>query len=304
MHKWQIFFEGKSDGEVIAFLKDVENMAIAQRTTVDDVRQGISTLLRGSARDWYRVCGYQLGTWTMFVSGLKEFFLPADFDHRVDAEIRATKQNEVETFQEFCIRMELVFMKLSYEMPEFMKVEHLKHNMHNSYKTADVARLKTINELRESCRYVDSINERFRTVKPRMEKPNFFRPQPKVFAVQNQSQENFTGNQSDDEENPSSVSQIATADENQRGIQEIQAISRDIRMRQHENRGLTLDLSQIKCYNCNEMGHYSNSCQRPRRIVKCSRCHAHGVTQSTCLNCRQWFDPKQAQNSENSPQSQ
>jgi hypothetical protein len=229
VHKWQIYFDGKSDGEVIAFIKDVENMAIAQRTSVDDVRQGISTLLKGSARDWYRVCGYQLGTWTMFVSGLKEFFLPADFDHRVDADIRATMQNETETFQEFCIRMELVFMKLSYEMPEFMKVEHLKHNMHRSYKTADVARLKTINELREACRYVDSINERFRAAKARPEKPNFYRPQPKIFAVQGQLTENFPVNQSDDDEMPSSASQIAAADECQREIQEVQAQSRELR---------------------------------------------------------------------------
>jgi hypothetical protein len=90
----------------------------------------------------------------LFVERLKEEFLPADFDHRVAEEIRHTKQQENETFQEFCVRIELVFMKRLRQMTEEEKVEHIKHNMLKIYKTPDVARLRTINDLRDACRFV------------------------------------------------------------------------------------------------------------------------------------------------------
>ena len=251
--KWPIQFDGKVDGEVISFIKDVENMAIAQLTSLDELRRGISILLKGKAQDWYRVYGYQFNSWVDIVNGLKEEFLPTDFDHRVDAEIRATKQTDSETFQEFCIRMELVFMKLSYPMHESMKVEHLKHNMHRSYKTPDVARLRTIYELREACRYVDSINERGRTVTQRVERPQNFRQVPRVYAVQENFRDEFRKADDENEVNPENVEQLQGTQELQREIQEIQAMTREIRQRQQR------DFSEVKCYNCNEFGHFANN---------------------------------------------
>lgn len=278
VHKWSMSFNGKADGEVIAFVKDVENMAISQGTSMEDLRRSISILLKGRAQDWYRVYGYQCGVWTDFVARLKEEFLPADFDHRVDEEIRRTKQFESETFQEFCVRMEMVFMKLSYEMMESMKVEHIKHNMHRSYKTPDVARLRTIRELREACRYVDSINvDRFKPTTQRYEKPTAFRPAPKVYALQ-ETNEEYQDTIREQEEIPSSAESLAAADELQREIQAVQAYSRELRLQRPE-------LNQVKCFNCNQMGHYSSSCPQPRRPIFCSGCRAQGVTRRSCRNC-------------------
>ena len=299
--KWPFHF----DGEIIAFIKDVENMAIAQLTSLDELRRGISILLKGKAQDWYRVYGYQFNSWVDIVNGLKEEFLPADFDHRVDAEIRATKQTEIETFQEFCIRIELVFMKLSHPMHESMKVEHLKHNMHRSYKTPDVARLRTIHELREACRYVDSINERGRAAAQRIERPQNFRQVPRVYAMQENLPEEYRQPDANDEGIPLNNAQTSAVEEQQREIQEIQAMTREIRQRQQAGQR---DFSLVKCYNCNEFGHFANTCVRPQRTLRCQGCGARGLTRAQCQNCRLQNVPEQNRDDQrnlgNSNQSQ
>lgn len=188
MHKWQMKFSGNADGEVVIFLKDVENMAIAQNTSMDELRKSIGLLLKGRAHDWYRVYGYVAGTWSDFVQRIKEEYLPADFDHRVAEEIRLTKQMPSETFQEFCVRMEMIFMKKTRLLTESEKVEHIKHNMLQLYKTPEIAKLTTVQEMRDNCRYVDSINGRIGTAKPITEKPAVPVKTSKIYEVEESSE--------------------------------------------------------------------------------------------------------------------
>jgi hypothetical protein len=288
MHKWKISFDGKGDGEVIAFIKDVENMASSQGTTVEELRQGISTLLKDKAHDWYRVYGSQCGPWTDFVDRIKEEYLPADFDFQVHNEIRRTLQTEKETFQEFCVRIELVFMKLSYVIMESQKLDHIKHNMHRNYKSPEIAKIRNINELRDACRYVDSFDERLKTpeVLVQPQRPANVRQNQRVYEVE-------TGvtvrEESVEEEPPSSAESMCQQENNlQREIQELQAQSREFR-RNLQSQERRPNMSERICYNCQQPGHFANNCTRPQqaRVITCHGCGARGILRRNCRNCQQ-----------------
>lgn len=286
MHKWNISFSGERNGEVLVFIKDVENMAKSQGTTTEGLRQGVSTLLKGKARDWYRVYGNDYGTWVAFVNCLKEVYLPAGFDHRVEDEIRVTKQREDETFQEFCVRIELVFMKLSYVMMESQKLDRIKHNMFRSYKSPEIVKIRTIGELREACRYMDSIEDRLQagTQAQKPERTTNIRP-PRIFEVEaredmNQREEN------NEEEIPSSAESLCQQEnELQLQIQELQAQSRQFRRNYPQRQNIA---NQI-CYNCQQPGHFASSCRRPQqqRVISCRGCGARGIMQQNCRNCQE-----------------
>jgi hypothetical protein len=261
-------------------------------------------LLSGRALDWYRVYGYQFKVWQLFVERLKEEFLPADFDHRVAEEIRHTKQQENETFQEFCVRIELVFMKRLRQMTEEEKVEHIKHNMLKIYKTPDVARLRTINDLRDACRYVDSIHDRVEESKPKAEKPAPYRP-PRVYAVQEHESPNAFYEAACYE--PSlHEERVTTAEDLQN---EVCAVNQSWRNQQQpsnpqnwrnfqqsrpnfaqnrssapQNRPQFQQERPIYCYNCRASGHYASQCTQPKQ-PQCFKCRAIGVTFTECGNC-------------------
>ena len=165
-------------------------------------------------------------------------------------------------------------------MLESMKVEHVKHNIHRSYKTPDVARLRTIYELREACRYVDSINERGRAATQKIERPQNFRQVPRIYAVQENLPEEYRQPDANDEGIPLNSAQMSAAKEQQREIQEIQAMTREIRQQQQR------DFSGVKCYNCNKFGHFANTCIKPPIILKCPGCEARRLTRAQCQNCR------------------
>ncbi|XP_044745883.1 uncharacterized protein LOC123307582 [Coccinella septempunctata] len=44
--------------------------------------------------------------------------------------------------------------------------------------------------------------------------------------------------------------------------------------------------SQVKCYNCSEMGHFSYNCSKPKREMKCLRCNEVGHTPKHCTKPR------------------
>jgi Zinc knuckle len=282
MHKWKFAFEGQADGEIIAFIKDIENMASSQGMSTEDLRRGISTLLKGKAHDWYRAYGCQCGLWSDFIMRIKEEYLPMDFNHRVNDEIRQTIQKESETFQEFCVRIELVFMKLSYTMMEEVKLDHIKHNMHRVYKTADVLKLKTIMELRDACRFVDSINdERFKkVVNQRVEKPANFKP--RINEVEMKQTEDYRQDFKE-EEIPSSAASMCNEQTVQQQIQELQAATREFRRNPPAMRPV---MGNQMCYNCRQPGHYASACRLPKPEFTCYGCGARGVIRKNCGNCQ------------------
>lgn len=158
IHKWTIKFRGETDGSVVNFLRDVKIRADAEEIRDETLHKKIHSLFEGEASQWYTIYGSKCVDWNAMVAKLKEDFIPKDFDYKTEQEIRQAAQKERESFQSFLIRLELLFSQLSYAMTEEKKVEHLVHLMLHKYKSIETSKCKTVEELKELCKYRDSID--------------------------------------------------------------------------------------------------------------------------------------------------
>lgn len=283
IHKWQYSYDGKCDGTVISFLKDVENMAQAQATSEADLRRGISTLLKDRALDWYRAYGNACVTWDKFKSEIKAEFLPTGFDRKVEDEIRSTVQDDCETFQQFCVRMELMFMKLSYNLSDERKLDHLTNNMRREYKTTETVKIKTLKDLREACRYLDSINGRYDATSTSKNRNTASVKAPvKVFAVESQPESSASDCcDSSDSAKPLSTEDLA------KEIAAFQALSRQLRM-QGTSQGAAA--RPRNCHNCGASTHVFRDCQQPRKKF-CWFCGHKEVLATDPHGCRNRNNP-------------
>jgi hypothetical protein len=280
IHKWQYSYDGKCDGTVISFLKDVESMAEAQATSESDLRRGISTLLKDKALDWYRANGNACATWEKFKSEIKAEFLPTGFDRKVEDEIRSTVQDDCETFQQFCVRMELMFMKLSYNLSDERKLDHLTNNMRREYKTTETVKIKTLKDLREACRYLDSINGRYDATSTSKSRNTASAKAPlRVFAVESESEAPASVSE------PSASAPTATGDL-AKEIAALQALSRQLRS-QGPSQGAA---RQRCCHNCNATTHVFRDCPQPRKKF-CRFCGHKEVLATDPHGCRNRNNP-------------
>lgn len=163
----------------------------------------------------------------------------------------------------------------------------------------------SVNELRDACRYVDSINDRVHRIpSQRSERQQSYRPPQRVYAIQSELQHH---NQSIEQNDELQLDQSEIEAEEQHEIQAIQAMSREYRMQAQGNSSAPMqysgnssapmryqrsptapiDFSKVKCYNCIEFGHFATRCTKPQRVVRCAGCNAEGTWRKNCLNCRQ-----------------
>jgi hypothetical protein len=266
-HKWSIKFSGETDGSVITFIKDAENMAISQNLDGAVLGSQISCLLKGKAADWYRAFGNRYVTWNQMVAALKDEYLPEDYDNKVDNDIISTKQREDETFHDFCVKMELLFMRRSVVLSESQKLSRLKINMRKEYKYPGVKEMKSIDELKKANHYLDSIDERFN--KQHKAAP---KPLQRVCEVQVEQ------TQAED----SSKQDEAFVNDIERLEQQVAALSQQF----NNMNGRFRSDDNITCYCCDKKGHRAMQCPQKPSGVFCFRCMKPGVYSNTPHDCR------------------
>lgn len=272
--KWPYSFHGKCDGSVIVFIKDVEIMAQAQGISNADLLRSVSVLFKGYAADWYRVQGHKALNWSHFKTAMKDEFLHDNFDYHIQAEIRSTKMKSSETFKEFVTRMEMVFMKLSYEIRDSEKLEHLKQSVRREYLDNYTRRVSDLKEFISLCNTADShsnkglFSERENSSGTNDNRFKSFNPQRKIFSIENETES--TASEACD----TSDSTLHFETEYQRELCELN-----------------------RKYNVNGSGHgekkdgfkpKSNNSQqmKPRHGLICYHCKTEGYTKSNCPKCR------------------
>lgn len=272
--KWPYSFHGKCDGSVIVFIKDVEIMAQAQGISNADLLRSVSVLFKGYAADWYRVQGHKANNWSQFKVAMKDEFLHDNFDYHIQAEIRSTKMKSSETFKEFVTRMEMVFMKLSYEINDGEKLEHLKQSVRREYLDNYTRRVSDLREFISLCNTADShsnkgqFSERENSSGANDNRFKSFNPQRKLYSIENETES--TASEACD----TSDLTLHFETEYQRELCELN-----------------------RKFNVNGSGHgekkndfkskFNNGQQlKPKQGLICYHCKTEGYTKSNCPKCR------------------
>lgn len=115
IHKWNLSFDGT--GSVTEFIEEVERLAECRKTSLDQVFDSVYELLRKDVRDWFVPRRGAFQDWEDFKTGLKEAFLPINYEENLLEEIKRRTQGTDEQLLLYVTRMQNLFQKLTENRP-------------------------------------------------------------------------------------------------------------------------------------------------------------------------------------------
>lgn len=268
VYKWNISFDGS--GSVTSFIEEVEQLAESRHVSRMQLFQSAYELLRGDARDWYLPRKSNFETWEDFKRGLRDDFLPLNYEENLLEEIKRRTQGLDERFMLYITRMQNLFKKLTVKKPtEKEQIEIIRKRMLPHFQTAlTFEETLTIEDLltkgkRAEQNYLEAqqycpppTSSRF-IQEPHLtyRRPNYHqRPLP-VRAIQNA-------------EVDTDLNQTST---NSSSGQVDPRVPHAVRNK------------DIICWNCNQSGHRRTQCTQPLKLY-CFKCGQVGYTTRTC-NC-------------------
>lgn len=131
--KWSIKFSGESGLSLQDFFSQVGILSVAERASNDDLLRSAIYLFEGNAKTWYMASRLKMHTWEDLVRGLKEQFLPRDYDYWMMKDIENRYQKMGESFGLYLSHMEIMFQQLANPVPDAQKLAILMRNILPSY---------------------------------------------------------------------------------------------------------------------------------------------------------------------------
>lgn len=259
--EWNISFSGDSrEISLNDFLSQVSLLARAERLSDDDLLTSAVYLFKGSAYTWYRAFYPYYTTWAQLIAGLKEQFLPVDYDFWLMRELEQRRQGETENFGIYFAAMEMLFRNLSYTVSEQQRLQIVMRNMAPMYaERLALDNIRTLNELFVKCKRIEEVKYRIsRQVVPQIQRRDLLEPAFSYMHVPAPRYRVAEMNSWNEEIEPDLV--------------EISAIG---------NSAQRISL----CYNCGEPGHRFSQCKVERKLF-CYKCGASGFTASNCKRCQ------------------
>lgn len=148
---WKLKFTGTED--LLSFLEGAEELAEIHSVRKADLLIGISALLDGDAKVWFKERKTVLTTWEAFKKMIRKAFLPNDGDDAVLEKLRRMRQRSTETYEVFEARMGECFRRLNEPLSEKKKLEFLMAGLTLYYRSKICeADITSLTALRRTCR--------------------------------------------------------------------------------------------------------------------------------------------------------
>lgn len=181
LRKWPISFSGDSNGPSLNdFLTRVEIFARSERTTEHELHVQIFHLLKGRAQDWYLGNHQRFQNWNELVYGLRQQYLPVNYDYLVREEIQSRFQAKNESFSSFMTDMNILFQRVYPPVDENYRLFIVRRNMlpEYSFQLSTVV-IHSIDHLTMLCKQMDEAKlidarRRFGPVNSQLMEPTCF----------------------------------------------------------------------------------------------------------------------------------
>lgn len=273
-YKWNLSFTGASNKESVnSFLERVELLREARGVTKVELFHSACDLFKGPAWTWFVNNRSRVNSWDDLVIKLKEDFLPYFYDDDLEREINSRTQGQHERASLFISSMEGLFNRLTHKPDEQTIVNRIRRNLLPFFITnLALHKPTTIAELMDLCkqieesrvwsdRYKPPPNYRNGLLEPDLSCPfesnSTFRPKTHLPSTPTPSR-NYGAYKGNDN--------FRNRFNNTNVMHNVSA------------------LSNVRCWNCDEVGHRFNSCSKKRQIF-CFGCGAKKVIRSSCQNC-------------------
>ena len=246
-HKWHLKFSGDDGRSINSFLIDVEEKAETYGVGEGRLLSGISELLEGSAKLWYRLVKPDINSWTEFKRLIRGEYLPLDYTDNLWEEIRNRKQGDGELMGAFVSRIMGMFDRLGVEVSDEMKLDQIIKNLHPFYtERLSLTKVLSIKQLKEFGKQIEVSKyriERYEQGPGSKGKQKSLEPELAFKPVKKAS---------------------------------INVIESSV----GENR------ERNKCWNCDKPGHRYSACRAPVKHKFCWVCGRRNVTKFKCPDCR------------------
>lgn len=282
VHQWRVTFSGDGKGmHLYDFFSRVALYQRSERIDDDDLLSSVFHLLSGRASYWYEAEGDQFCTWEDFKAGMKQEFLPPNYDYSLLSDISNRTQKSNESFSEYMMHMQSLFRCLAIELSEDHKLFIVKKNLLPKYAIGIAPmQFNSLAELSNVCRRMDSVYKQTQQQIPFQDSNRFARPYDNKQRTINQLEAENDNNDVDssdrfvcDLHKPRSLSNINERD------------NQPSTSHRSKSKPLPSDESKVTCYNCSQTGHTFSECSQPRKGKFCFRCGKPDVTCPTCPKC-------------------
>ncbi|XP_062551064.1 uncharacterized protein LOC134216060 [Armigeres subalbatus] len=326
VHKWPFEYAGEPNiiklGE---FLNQVNTYAVTEEMDEQTLLRSIKHLLKGRALQWYTRCYFQLISWDVFKTEIKQEFLPPNYSEIIKQDLYLRFQGPNESFTSFYRDLLAAFEIVEPTITESEKLFIVKSHLNSDYTPiAAASRATTIKELVAVCKDFEvsrsySVRGRASTANRstwhRSDTATYQRPVMNRTEVPNRTQFNRPTF------NEARINSLELNTEIEEAwdpilIREREAVQHDIAL-QHERiaegtdevhavrlqnnwRERTTSNPQppttgeqqtrhftptIICWQCDKSGHTYLHCPNPKRFLFCYSCGKKGCTTRNCDAC-------------------
>ena len=280
--KWTVRFTRGED--LPKFLEDVEELANMHAVKDEELLRGISGLLTGDAKVWYRAASPAIHTWEDCKQKMYEAFAPADNDEAVLEKINGLKQRGDETYVVFEAKMKQLFQRLVEPLSETQKVKKILNCLHHYYRSrVRSSEIRSLRDLSISCASLEQ-------------------DKPQIFKLEKEDARRKEDKKKDDRrphvaELVQFEAQVAPAAPAPAApaVEALAGPSSGARPPTNARPSTAL-----QCWRCLKGGHFSKDCTEK---LFCTVCGAADTLAERCARCKEanvrrlWSNPSQMENS-------
>lgn len=265
VHNWNFKFSGDGLGLSLSdFFAEVAIYARSDNVNEAQLFTSAIYLFSGNARTWYRSNAQRFRNWAELVNGLRNEYLPANYDFLVREEITARVQKTDESFSTFMTDMNLLFQKVYPPLDQAYQLYIIKRNMLPQYSfQLSTVIINSVDQLVALCRQMDEARLLDQRRRQGPVAGNLMEPSRFPMPVRETRRVSLIENQQNNREYNS------TGMNRNRG--EINRNTQEGNRRQRNT-----------CWNCDQVGHRHYDCRNGNRRLFCWFCGRRNVTVQNC----------------------